>query len=276
MRPNSRPFWFWAIPVNIVVIALIAIFILVIDEADEPTPVAEPSQPAGQGEAGGPGGDASGAGGEDGAGEGEQLAQPGEATREAEDPFALGYPEAPVAMVVFTDFQCPFCARHSAETESQLIDEYVNSSQLRIEWRDVDFFGDDSNLAARGAWAAGQQHRYIEFHQTLFGDGEALDPEDLTLEKLTEVAQSLNMDIAQFERDIEADEAYQHVRDNVDEAAAVGAFNTPAFLINGEPLSGAQPLEEFEKVIKAAAEDNPYEGGSGQGGSGEGGGGAGS
>lgn len=256
MRANSRPFWFWAIPVNILVIALIAIFILVIDEDDQPAPVAEQTQPAGQAGGADFGTDASAAADSESDGE-----TPGEARRDAEDPFGLGNPESPVAMVVFTDFQCPFCAKHSAEVEPQLIDQYLNEAKLRIEWCDVDFFGEDSNRAARAAWAAGQQNQYIEFHQSLFGDGEPLDPSDLTQEKLTAAAQALSMDVAQFERDMESDEAYQHVRDNAEEAAEVGAFSTPAFLINGQPMSGAQPLEEFQNAIETAEQDNPYEAG---------------
>lgn len=256
MRANSRPFWFWAIPVNILVIALIAIFILVIDEDDQPAPVAEQTQPAGQAGGADSGGGASAAA--DGESDGET---PGEARRDAEDPFGLGNTESPVAMVVFTDFQCPFCAKHSAEVEPQLIDQYLNEAKLRIEWRDVDFFGEDSNRAARAAWAAGQQNQYIEFHQSLFGDGDPLDPSDLTQEKLTAAAQALSMDVAQFERDMESDKAYQHVRDNAEEAAEVGAFSTPAFIINGQPMSGAQPLEEFQNAIETAEQDNPYEAG---------------
>src|SRR5690625_2376016 len=67
--------------------------------------------------------------------------------READDPFAIGPVDAPVVMVVFSDYRCPFCARYSRVTEAELVEKYVSEGQLRIEWRDFPVFGDASMLA---------------------------------------------------------------------------------------------------------------------------------
>lgn len=242
MHASSRPFWFWAIPVNIVIIALITVFILVIDE-DEAALVAEgqTAEPAAE-----PAGE-------------EVRRIESTAKRDADDPFALGQVDAPVAMVVYSDYQCPYCAQHAVTTEIALIEEYVNAGTLRIEWRDLDFFGEDSERAARAAWAAGQQSMFHEFHGALYGDGEQLTPADLTEEALLEVAEQFGLDTAAFSADMESAEAADWVEANVDEASAIGAFNTPSFLVNGQPLAGALPAEEFEAAIELAAETAPYD-----------------
>ncbi|MCY4669666.1 MAG: thioredoxin domain-containing protein, partial [Rhodococcus sp.] len=76
------------------------------------------------------------------------------AHREPDDPMALGDVEAPVVMIAFSDFRCPFCAQFSRETEPQLIDRYVDTGTLRIEWRDLPIFGPQSFDSARAERAA--------------------------------------------------------------------------------------------------------------------------
>lgn len=244
MHPSSRPFWFWAIPVNIVIIALITVGILALDEGGEQSPVAG-GAPSATAEAG-PRAD-------------EVQRIESTARRDAEDPYALGQVDAPVAMVVYSDYQCPYCAQHAATTEIALIEEYVNAGTLRIEWRDMDFFGDDSNRAARAAWAAGRQSMYHEYHGALFGDGEQLGPADLTEEELLALAEQFGLDEDAFRADMESAEAAAWVEANVEEASSIGAFNTPSFLINGQPLAGALPAAEFEAAIELAAEAAPYD-----------------
>ncbi|MDN5759410.1 MAG: DsbA family protein, partial [Tomitella sp.] len=70
------------------------------------------------------------------------------ATRIEGDPLALGSVDAPVVLVEFADYRCSFCAKFSRDIAPDLIDEYVDSGQLRIEWRDMPIYGEESMLAA--------------------------------------------------------------------------------------------------------------------------------
>lgn len=67
------------------------------------------------------------------------------------DPLARGPVDAPVVLVVYSDYRCPFCAKFSHDTEPQLVDKYVEAGKLRIEWRDLPIFGEESMVAARPA-----------------------------------------------------------------------------------------------------------------------------
>src|SRR5690625_5170335 len=80
-----------------------------------------------------------------------------QARRDSADVFALGDPDAPISMVVYSDYRCPFCARYSNMSEPVLIERYVESGQLRMEWSDITVFGDASMLAARAGRAADVQ-----------------------------------------------------------------------------------------------------------------------
>ena len=107
-----------------------------------------------------------------------------QARREASDPFALGNVDAPVALVVFSDYRCPFCARYSQATEPELVARYVDAGKLRIEWRDFPIFGDASLLAARAGRAAAAQGKFWEFNRAVYAAAPASGHHDLTEAKL--------------------------------------------------------------------------------------------
>src|SRR5699024_5603667 len=72
-----------------------------------------------------------------------------EPRRDADDPMAIGDVDAPVVLIDYSDFQCPFCGKFARDTAPELIDEYVDEGILRIEWRDFPYLGDDSWKGAR-------------------------------------------------------------------------------------------------------------------------------
>lgn len=75
------------------------------------------------------------------------------------DPLALGAVDAPVVMVAYSDYRCPFCAKFSRDTEPVLVEKYVDEGVLRIEWRDLPIFGEQSMSAARAGRAASPRPR---------------------------------------------------------------------------------------------------------------------
>lgn len=176
------------------------------------------------------------------------------AKRDADDPLALGRADAPVVMVEYSDFQCHFCKVFATKIEPQLIADYVDKGVLRIEWRSMAIFGPESEDAARAAWAAGQQGKFWEYHRALFDNApEKKNTGVFTRDKLVELAGAAGVpDIAKFRADLESPAATAAVQANVNEGIGIGVNSTPAFLINGRPILGTQPIEQFRAAIEAA------------------------
>jgi protein-disulfide isomerase len=174
------------------------------------------------------------------------------ATREADDPRALGDPAAPVVMLQFADFRCPFCRQFAQETEPALIERYVDTGVLRIEWRDLPYQGEEAHLLAVAGQAAAQQDAFWAFHEATFeadlrrGDGRG------DVAWLTDLARQLGLDVDRFARDLDDPELTAAVDEELALGRTLGITGTPAFLIGGRPVLGAQPMEVFEQVIELA------------------------
>ncbi|MFF1381125.1 DsbA family protein [Streptomyces sp. NPDC058308] len=174
------------------------------------------------------------------------------ARRDAGDPLAQGRADAPVVMVEYADFKCGFCGKFARDTEPGLVKKYVDEGTLRIEWRNFPIFGKDSERAARGAWAAGRQDRFWQFHEAAYAEGSK--EKGFGDDRLKEIARKAGVkDVDRFMKDADSDAAGSAVRKDQEEAYGLGAASTPSFLINGRPVSGAQPDEVFHQAIEAAA-----------------------
>ena len=169
------------------------------------------------------------------------------------DPMAMGPVDAPVVMTMYTDFRCPFCAKFSREVEPELVEEYVESGDLRIEWRDLPIFGEQSMAAARAGRAAADQGRFWEFTQVVFADSPDRGHPDLGEEKLLGYAREAGVaDIDRFREDMTSDKYDEAIRADYDAATALGASSTPTFLINGTGIIGARSTETFRNVIDSS------------------------
>lgn len=130
--------------------------------------------------------------------------------------------------------------------------KYVDNGTLRIEWRNFPIFGEDSERAARGAWAAGEQGRFWQFHEAAYADG--AKEKGFREGRLKELAREAGVkDVPRFLRDAESDAAKAAVKKDQDQGYKLGATSTPSFLINGRPIAGAQPQSVFEEAIEKAA-----------------------
>lgn len=174
------------------------------------------------------------------------------ARREAGDPLALGEVDAPVVMIAYSEFQCPFCGRFARETEPVLIEDYVEDGRLRIEWRDFPYLGEESTAAALGARAAAQQDAFWEFEQAMFDNQQPPNSGRITAEFLADVAEGVGLDRERFLDDLDSDEVAAAVARDFQEGQSIGVTGTPAFLINGRPVMGAQPTEVFVQVVEEA------------------------
>lgn len=174
------------------------------------------------------------------------------ARREEGDPMALGEADAPVVMIAYSEFQCPFCGRFARETEPTLVEDYVQDGQLRIEWRDFPYLGEESRTAALAGRAAAAQDGFWEFEEELFDDQQPPNSGRLTPDFLGDVAERAGLDREQFLADLGSEEAAAAVDRDFTEGQSIGVTGTPAFLINGRPVMGAQPTDIFVQAVEEA------------------------
>lgn len=171
--------------------------------------------------------------------------------RDTEDPLSIGSVDAPVTMVVFSDYQCPYCASWSDETLPVMMD-YVEDDQLRIEWRDLNVFGPESEQASKAAYAAALQDTFWQYHDALFSGGEIRDPAELSEDSLVELAADLGLDTDQFIQDMQSEQVQEHIETNQSLGTDLGAYSTPSFIVDGQPMVGAQPTEVFVTAVDDA------------------------
>lgn len=174
--------------------------------------------------------------------------------RDESDVQSAGSVDAPLTMVVYSDYQCPFCARWNQETLPEMMD-YVDDGSLRIEWRDINMYGEPSERASLAAHAAGLQGKYWEYHNALFADGETRDEGDLSADALVELAADLDLDTERFTADLESEELLEQNQQTAAEGRGIGVTGTPTFVLDARPIVGAQPTEFFSRVIDTALEE---------------------
>ena len=171
------------------------------------------------------------------------------ARRQENDPMAKGRVDAPVVMIEYADYRCPFCAVFAEDTLPKL-QPLIDDGTLRVEFRDLAVFGDDSIAAAAAARAAGQQGLFWEFqdafHRRLPNQGHPDVKDELVMEVATQVGVP---DMAAFEADYRSDATRAAVRDETAEGRRMGVNGTPFFFVGTRPVSGAQSLETFQQVI---------------------------
>lgn len=172
-------------------------------------------------------------------------------SRDEADLLAAGPVDAPVVLVVFSDYQCPFCARWSEQTLPSMM-EHVEAGNLRIEWRDVNVFGPASERAARASYAAALQGAFWEYHDALFAEGRHRTESELSEDALIALAGDLGLDTDQFATDLASEETAEVIAANQQFGLDLGATFTPVFILGGQPIVGAQPTEVFQAAFQAA------------------------
>ncbi|HET8601812.1 MAG TPA: thioredoxin domain-containing protein [Segeticoccus sp.] len=175
------------------------------------------------------------------------------ARRAPGDPMARGDVDAPVVMVNFSEFQCPFCGKFARDTEPDLVRKYVNNGTLRIEWRDFPYLGEESYTAALAGRAAAEQDGFWEFHDAMYAEQSPPNSGALTVDHLVAVAESVGLDGDRLRTDMRDPALAAGIRKDFQEGQSIGVSGTPAFLINGRPVIGAQPAKVFRQAIEQAA-----------------------
>jgi protein-disulfide isomerase len=160
---------------------------------------------------------------------------------------ALGPASAPVTIVEFSDFQCPYC-RTVQPTLKRLLQEYQD--RVKLVFRDFPLrnIHPQAQKAAEAAQCAADQQQFWPYHDKLFA------VTNLQVQDLKQYAQELGLDMPQFTTCLDSDKYAQEVERDLQDGLKVGVSATPSFFINGQPVSGAVPYERFKELVEAALE----------------------
>ncbi|MEW5867952.1 MAG: DsbA family protein [Chloroflexota bacterium] len=159
-----------------------------------------------------------------------------------DDPI-LGPENAPITLIEFSDYECPYCRRWHTEVFDRLIQEYPD--QIRFVYRDfpLSSIHPEATPAAEAADCANEQGAFWQFQNLLFSSS------DLSTETYIQYATDLNLDVQQFTTCIESGKYSDEVQADYQYAAELGVRSTPTFFINGLPVVGAQPYDVFKDII---------------------------
>lgn len=154
-----------------------------------------------------------------------------------------GTADAPVTLVEFSDFHCPFCKRVQP-TLTQVLEKYPGKVRLLFRHLPLDALHPQARNAAEASWCAQDQGKFWEYHDLLFANAPKAAEDDLT-----HYAEQSNLDVKKFEFCLSQNMHRDSIQRDIDEATKLGMSGTPAFFINGRSLSGAQPMEKFVQII---------------------------
>jgi protein-disulfide isomerase len=191
-----------------------------------------------------------------------QPQQPTSGITSVDDDPVLGDKNAPVTIVEFSDYECPFCKRHFDQTFPQLVKTYVDTGKVKIVYRDFplsfhDPMATKEAVAANCAREQGGDKKYFEFHDEIFkrtiSNGNGLNDE-----KIQTIAKDLGLNTGKFTSCLSNQSQADEVKKDIADGTAAGASGTPTFVIgkttsngeiDGELLVGAQPFAAFQAVI---------------------------
>lgn len=158
-----------------------------------------------------------------------------------DDPF-LGGKNAPVTIIEFTDYQCPFCGR-ARPTVKEVIAKY--GDKVKYVLRDYPLeFHPNAQKAAEAAQCANDQGKYWEYSDILWANQQTLQPENLK-----KYAGEAKLDTKKFDECLDSGKYTEEVKKDFTDGAKAGVNGTPSFFINGQSITGARPIEDFQEII---------------------------
>jgi protein-disulfide isomerase len=161
----------------------------------------------------------------------------------------MGDPNAPVTIIEFADFQCPYCGRFFVETKPQIDEQYMQSGDVRFAYFNFAFLGPESNWAAEAAECAMDQNKFWEYHDKLYDSQSGENQGAFNKDNLKKFAEELGLDTSAFNECLDSGKYTELIQEESSMASSIGVRSTPTFLINGQAVVGAQPFEIFQQTI---------------------------
>jgi len=174
----------------------------------------------------------------------------------SKEPFR-GASNAKVAVIEFSDFQCPFCGRYDKDTYPQIAKDYIDTGKVKYVWRDYPLeFHQNAEKAAEAAHCAGEQGKFWDMHDRFFANQQNIAATDLPKH-----AEALGLNVSLFQQCLDSGRYAAEIKKDIADAGGAGISGTPSFLIgvvqpNGsvkitKKLVGAKSYSEFKSAIDA-------------------------
>ncbi len=171
---------------------------------------------------------------------------------EDDDPF-LGNKNAKVAIIEFSDYQCPFCRAFWRDSLPQLKKEYINTGKARFVYRDFPLsFHPMAAVSAQAAECAEEQGKYWEMHDIIFSeqDKRGQGTVQFTVQELKGWALEIGLDANKFNQCLDSERYKLEVEKDFSDGSTAGVSGTPTFFINGKSIVGAQPYSVLKSIIE--------------------------
>lgn len=166
----------------------------------------------------------------------------------ADDDAVRGDSNAPVEIIEFSDFECPFCARFYSDTLGQIEKNYIETGKVKLIFRDFPLgFHAQAQKASEAAECAADQDAFWEMHDMLFEKGVVGG-----VATFKQYAADLGLETDTFDTCLDSGEHAAEVQKDFADGQSAGVSGTPSFFINGKKIVGAQPYSVFQAEIEAA------------------------
>lgn len=169
-----------------------------------------------------------------------------------DDDAVLGDEDAPVTIVEFSDYQCPYCGKFFRETLPAIKEKYIDTGKVKLVYRDLPLsFHQDAYPMAHLAECVRDQKgddAYFKIHDKIF---ELMGQSGIDSEAMLAYAAELGVDTDELTECTESDKFKQEIEGDIADANKVGINGTPGFIVNNNVISGAQPFAAFESIIEA-------------------------
>lgn len=163
-----------------------------------------------------------------------------------------GEEDAPVTIVVFDDFECPFCKKFYEDAYQSIISEYVETGKVKYVYKHFPLsFHKNAQKASEASECARDQDKFWEMHDIIFEN-----QDNIGVDALKSYAIDLGLDADKFNTCLDNGDKAQIVKDDLNYGSSVGVSGTPAFYINGVQVAGALPFENFKMIIDAELGEN--------------------
>lgn len=170
-----------------------------------------------------------------------------------------GDPAAPVVIIEYSDFKCPYCAQFATDGLYWIREYYVKTGKVRFAFHHIATLGPESVRSAVASECAAEQNQFWAFHDRVFAD-QAARHSTLDDEKLIDIAAKLDLDTDAFETCLNADRYTDQIHEQTRKAQqSVGIRATPGFIINDTLLVGVKPFEVFSEIIEQKLQEAGWE-----------------
>ncbi len=179
---------------------------------------------------------------------------------DVDDDAFIGQADAPVTIIEFTDYQCPFCGRHFTQTYSQIKTNYIDTGKVKYVSRDFPLsFHPFAQKASEAAECAEDQGKFWEMHDKLFETQAVWSGVADAVGSFKQYAKDLGLNAATFDSCLDGGTHAQEVKDDMADGSASGIDGTPGFWILGpdgqsQKISGAYPYETFSAAVDGMIE----------------------